>query len=151
MAKKLKLLAQKREGKPLDFGKELERFDQEAEPGAYEVTIKKAVKHKTRNQLGAHFGLLLDRTIAQANDEGYDTSSFLKDLVRDDLNSGVPLTKDFLKELFYVLCPMYRDGKRITLSQASTQEASEHFENCRNLLAAHGIYIEDPNPHWKEK
>ena len=156
MAKnKIRLYMQKVEGKPLRYGthdqKRYDLFDAECSDGCYAVDIKKSVKHKSKNQLGAHFGLLIQNVIVQANDNGYDTSSFLKELVRDDLPNGVPLSKDFLKELFYALCPIYRDGKRITLSKASTAEASKHFEECRNLLAAHDIYIEEPNSNWKEK
>ena len=119
--------------------------------GCYEITIKKAIKPKSQQQLGAIFGMLIKDAIAQANDIGLDTSSFLKEMVREDLPSGIGLTTDFLKEILYCLCPIMRDGKRITLSKASTVEAAKFFDDARNLLAAHGIFIQEPNPHYKEK
>ena len=149
----MKLYAQKVDGKPLQYDRQmLKKHIADLPPGCYELEIKKAKKDKSSNQLGAHFGLMISRTIELANDMGLDTSSFLKEMVRDDLPNGIGLTKNFLKEIFYCLCPMYsEDGKRITLSRASTVQASKHLEDCRNLLAGHGIYIPEPNPDYKTK
>ena len=106
---------------------------------------------RTNQQIKCHFGLLINTVIAQANDDGLDTSSFLELLVKDDLPTGVGLTKDFLHELFYCVCPVYRDGQRITLSRMTIEEASRWFEECRNLLASRGIFVPDPDPNWREK
>ncbi len=119
--------------------------------GCLEVTIKRAVKAKTNKQLGAHFGLMIASAITQANNMGMDTSEFLKEMVHKTLPSGVGLTTNFLKEIMYALCPIYHEDKRITLSKASTVEASKHFDDCRNLLAAHGIYVDEPDVNWKDK
>ena len=126
-------------------------FFADSPDGCYEESIRRAVKGKSDKQLGAHFGLMIASAIEQANDMGLDTSGFLKEMVKGDIPSGIGLTADFLKEIFYCLCPMYRDGKRITLSKASTVEASKHLTDCMNLLAAHGIYVDAPDKNWRER
>ena len=149
----IKLYCQKVDGKPLQYDKQ--KFDDhnaELPAGCYELEIKLAKKHKSKNQLGAHFGLMIATAIEKANDDGVDTSTFLREMVRGDLPNGIGLTTNFLKELFYCLCPMYDDnGKRITLSRASTIQASKHLEDCRNLLAGHGIYVPEPNPEYNKE
>ena len=106
---------------------------------------------KSYQQVKTHFGLLINTVIAKTNDEGIDTSKFLKLLVRDDLPTGVGLTSDFLHQLFYLVCPTYtKEGKRVTLSSMTTEEASDWFERCRNLLASRGICVDDPDPNWNQ-
>mgnify|MGYP003133112225 CR=1 FL=1 len=95
--------------------------------------------------------MLIKDAIAQANDMGLDTSSFLNEMVREDLPTGLGLTSDLLKELLYCLCPIMRDDRRITLSKASTIEAAKFFEDARNVLAAHGIFLNEPDPNWRTK
>lgn len=152
----LKLHLQKLEGKPFTYerdGQQLyDKLEAEAPPGCYEQVIKRTKKYKTNQQVKTHFGLLLNSIIAQANEQGIDTSGFLKLLLQEDLPTGVGLTKDFLHQLFYVCCPTYdAEGRRVTLSKMSTIEASNWFERCRNLLASRGFYVNDPDPHWKDK
>ena len=108
--------------------------------------------HKTYQQVKTHFGLLINTVIVKANDEGIDTSRFLRMLVREDLPTGIGLTKDFVHQLLYALCPVYdEEGGRVTLSKMNTEQASFFLNMCRNLLAGRGIYIPDPNPNWKKK
>ena len=155
MRTRLELEMIKREGKPLSMKKltrqMLDKFGSECVDGDYAVIIRRKSQNKSNKQLGAYFGLMIKDAIVQANDMGLDTSGFLKEMVKGDIPSGVGLTSDFLKELFYCLCPIYSDGKRITLSKATMAEAAEHFTRCRNLLAAHGIYINEPDSEWKDK
>lgn len=106
---------------------------------------------RTSQQIKCHFGLLINTVIAKANDEGIDTSTFLKLMVQEDLPTGIGITKDFLHELLLILCPIYRDGRRITLGQMTVPEASQWFDKCRNLLASRGIYVDDPDPNWRTK
>lgn len=106
---------------------------------------------RTSQQIKCHFGLLINTVIAKANDDGVDTSAFLKMMVQEDLPTGIGLTKDFLHELLLILCPIYRDGRRITLRQMTVEEASLWFDKCRNLLASRGIYIADPDQNWRNK
>lgn len=113
---------------------------------------KKVYPLRSNQQIKSHFGLLINTVIAEANDKGIDTSMFLKMIVQDDLPTGVGLTKDFLNELFYLLCPIYDDeGQRVTLSKMNTEQASRWFEMLRNLLASRGIVIPDPDPNWRNK
>lgn len=114
--------------------------------------LKKTVKSKTNRQVRTHFGLLIKTVIIKANDEGIDTSKFLNMIVQDDLPSGVGLTIDFLHQLFLNVCPVYDDdGKKVTLSKMNTEQASKWFDECRNLLASRGIYVDEPDPNWQEK
>ena len=114
------------------------------------LTVRRLLR--TSQQIKCHFGLLINSVIAKANDEGIDTSAFLKLLVRNDLPSGVGLTSDFLHELFYLVCPIFNEeGHRTTLSKMTIDEASRWFEECRNLLASRGIYVDDPDKNWKTK
>ena len=153
---KIRLIAQKLDGKPfvrdLQNQQEFEKFQAQAPAGCYVLEIHKAKKYKTNQQTKTHFGLLINSVIAQANDDGVDTSNFLKLLLQDDLPTGVGLTADFLHQLFYACCPTVNsEGKRITLSKMNTIEASDWFERCRNLLASRGFYVNDPDPNWREK
>jgi galactokinase len=114
--------------------------------------LKKTVKSKTNKQVRTHFGLLIKTIIVKTNDEAIDTSEFLKLIVRSDLPSGVGLTSDFLHQLFLNVCPVYDDeGRKVTLSKMTTDQASKWFEECRNLLSSRGIYVSDPNPNWKNE
>ncbi len=109
--------------------------------------LKKTVKSKSNKQVRTHFGLLIKTVIVKANDEGIDTSDFLKLIVQDDLPTGVGLTNDFLHQLFLNVCPVYDDDSRkVTLSKMNTEQASKWFDDCRNLLASRGIYVDNPDP-----
>jgi hypothetical protein len=102
---------------------------------------------KTKNQLGAHFGLMLSMAVQELDDRGYDTSFILK----IDKPTGIGISIDLLKEYFYNVCPMFNDnGERIGLSKANTQQASKHFEDCRNFLASQwNINVPEPSKDWR--
>jgi len=156
MRKGIELRKQKLEDKPFKFDDYNQRlfddFERQAPPGSYILEIKRMGKPKTNKQTATHFGLLINTIIVKANDDGTDTSAFLKLLVQEDLPTGIGLTKDFVHQLLYTLCPTYsEDGKRLTLSKMSTTEASDWLERCRNLLASRGFYVEEPDPNWKDK
>ena len=109
--------------------------------------LKKTVKSKSNRQVRTHFGLLIKTVIVKSNDEGIDTSKFLKLLVQEDLPTGVGLTSDFLHQLFYLVCPIYdEEGRRVTLSGMSTEQASKWLKECRNLMSSRGIFVDDPDP-----
>lgn len=130
----------------------LMQFLIEAPTGYYTLKINKARQSKSEAQLGAIFGLMIERVIAFCNDNGWDTSAFLREMVRDDLPTGVAPSKELIKDLLYSLCPIYNeDGKRITLSQSDTKQAAEFYTNCTTLLASRGICIPPPDPNWKDK
>lgn len=113
-----------------------------------EIKYKVYKSPKTNKQLGAHFGLMLAATVLELHDRGEDTSL----LLRIDRPTGVPITKDRLKDYLYSVCPIYRDGKIISLSDATIDETSKHFNECRNYIASQwNIHIPDPNPDWRNK
>jgi len=106
---------------------------------------------KTKKQVKTIFGLMMSSTIEQANDLGIDVSYLLKFLTDDNIPKGQGLTKDFLHELMYIICPTTDgEGRRITLSKMSIEQASNLFEAFRNIVAPLGIVIPDPRPDWKE-
>jgi len=152
-----KILAQKIDGQPLRFeGSERRKFDEfqdQLPAGCYEVTIRKAKRMKTNQQVKTIFGLLINSVVAKANDNGWDTRDFLRALVNTDIPSGNGLTTDFLYPLFLTVCPITDDdGKRVTLSKMSTVQASKFFDECRNLIATSiNLDIEDPDKNWKEE
>lgn len=153
-AGKLTYFIQKIDDKPpqIESRAEVDQFWQDAPAGRYTVEVKRVKKAKTKKQLGVIFGLMMNSVIAQANDLGIDTSYFLEYLVQEDIPKGQGLTRDFIHELIYVVCPTTdEDGRRVTLSKMNTAQAARLFEDFRNLMAPLGIVVPDPDPNWKEK
>ena len=156
MAKVLKVFTQKLEGNPFTFDRRNQelynQYESDAKPGCYQVTYKKAVKPKSHNQVKTIFGLMIESTIAQANDQGIDVSYFLKYLMSEYEPKGQGLTVGFLHELMYVICPTVDDeGLRVTLSKMGTVQAANLFESFRNIVSPLGIVIPDPNPYYKKE
>lgn len=156
MKDKIKYYEQKRAGEPLamDAGtrRRYEEWDSEARVGCYLVTKERKLPDKTPKQAGVIFGLLIQSVIEQAEENGIDTGAFIENLI-SSFPSGNCLDKDFLYQLFLVVCPtLDAEGKRISLSKMNSTQASEFFEKCRNLMAAkEGIYVPDPDPNWSKK
>ncbi len=118
--------------------------------GLYELLLRLAKKPKSYQQVKMIFGLMIEQTIVQANDLGIDVSGLLKYLLDESLPKGQGLTKDFLIELSYIICPTTdAEGRRITLSKMSTVQAANLFERYRNIMAPIGIVIPDPNIEWR--
>ena len=126
-------------------------FWEQAPPGRYTIDIKHFRKEKSSNQVKMIFGLMIQSTIIQANDQGIGVDDLLKFLVRrTDIPKGQPLTKDFLHELMYQICPTTdEDGRRVTLSKMNTKQAADLFEAYRTIIAPLGIVIDDPDVDWK--
>lgn len=117
--------------------------------GCIEIDVKLARRHKSHQQVKMIFGLMIKDTIVQANEAGIDTSRFLKYLVDSSIPKGQGLTKGFLHEIMYAVCPTTdEEGRRITLSKMNTEQAGKLFEGFRKTVAGAGIYIDDPNPNW---
>lgn len=114
--------------------------------------LKKFHPSKTHKQVKLIFGNMIENTIVQANDLGIDVSDFLKYLLDDRIPKGQGLTKDFLHEIMYVICPTTdEDGKRTTLSKMDSEQASNLYERFRNIVAPLGIDIPDADINWREK
>lgn len=151
---KLTYFVQKVDDQPmsLEAVNEVLDFWLNAPPGRYTVEISRPRKAKTGKQLGMIFGLMMESVIAQADDLGIDTSALLKHLVKEDVPNGQGLTKGFLHELMYVVCPTTDDdGKRVTLSKMDTVQAGALFEGFRNLMAPLEIVVPDPRKDWKKE
>ncbi len=119
--------------------------------GCVEIDVERAKKHRSPKQVKMIFGLMIKDTIAQANEAGIDTSDFLKYLVNSSIPKGQGLTKGFLHEIMYAVCPTTDDeGRRVTLSKMNTEQAGKLFEGFRKTVAGAGIYIDDPNPDWEK-
>ena len=150
----LKLTIQKVDGQARDRQRIHDQVDEwlDAERnGCLSLEGKRAVKPKSNQQVKMIFGLMIESTIVQCNDLGIDISYLLKYLV-DEFPKGQGITKPFLHQLMYVICPMTDDeGRRVTLSKMSTVQAANLFDSFRTILAPLGVVIQDPDPSWREK
>lgn len=112
------------------------------------VRIGRLSAPKTNAQIKGFFGLFTSRVISEFNDRGYDTSY----LYKTPNPTGIPISKDLLKEYMYNVCPVYRDNRRMTISGMSVEEMSEFYENCCNFAASQwNIYIPETDKEWKKK
>lgn len=154
MAKdKTTLYMQKTDRTQLSFEHQVQydNFNEQCPPGRYTVEIKRIKKKKTPKQCGVIFGLMIDKTIVQANDKAIGIDDLLVHLIDGNIPKGVGLTQDFLHELMYVICPTTdKDGRRITLSKMNTEQANSLFERFRDVMAPLGIVIPDPDPNWNK-
>jgi len=120
--------------------------------GCIEIDVKLARKPKSHQQVKMIFGLMIQSTIVQANELAIDTSDFLAYLVDSSIPKGQGLTQGFLHELMYAVCPTTdEDGRRVTLSKMSTEQAGDLFESFRTIVAPLGINISNPNPNWEQE
>ena len=129
---------------------ERRRYLESLENGtAVKETITKQTRPKSQQQLGAHFGLALQRIIEAFNDMGWDSSMILN-LPKP---TGTGTTKGMLQEFFYALFPVFDEGgKRKTMRDFSTAEESKFYEQINSFASSQwGIYIPDPNLNWKDK
>jgi hypothetical protein len=131
---------------------EVDAFWEQAPAGRYTDDIKRFHKEKSDRQRKMIFGHMIEQTILQANEQAIGVEELLEYLIeRKDIPKGQPLTKDFLHELMYQICPTTdENGRRITLSKMDTLQANNLFERYRTILAPLGINIDDPNPERKQ-
>lgn len=127
-------------------------FENRAPKGRYSIEIKREKKRKTHSQVKMIFGHMIQSAIEQAEDQHIGIDDLLVYLLVDNIPKGQAITKDFLHELMYVICPTTNeDGDRVTLSKMNTEQAASLFERFRTILAPLGINIVDPNPDWKKQ
>ncbi len=143
----------KGKGKSFDYDREaFKAFQDQAPEGRYIFEVAKVKKSKTRKQTETIFGHMIKSTVEQAEEQCIGVDDLLVYLIDGRIPKGVGITKDFLHELMYVICPTTNaDGKRVTLSKMDTIQAADLFERFRNTMAGIGIVIADPDPNWKEK
>ncbi len=112
-------------------------------------TIVREGRNKTHQQIKTIFGLVIAMIIQSFEDNGWDSSIILN----TELPTGIPVSKDLLKEYFYIVCPIYDDeGNRITLSKATIEQAMKFIDDIRNWSASQwSIAVPDPDPNWRKK
>ena len=116
--------------------------------GSYEGSCKRSRKHKSKQQLGAIFGLALNTIKAEFDDRGWDTSYLLK--ITDP--TGNEISIDFLKEYLYATCGVYNEKGLVRLSRANTLQAAQFFDAIRNYAVTQwGIYVPEPDKSWRNK
>jgi hypothetical protein len=122
-------------------------FEKQAPAGRYKVTLQRKLPDKSHKQLGVVFGLVVSKTLEAFEELGYDTSYIIK----SSRPSGIAVSPDLLKEYLYAVCPIFRNGIRITLSKMDVAEANQFIEAIRNYISAEwGIYIPEPDKNWRQ-
>jgi len=112
------------------------------------ITIGRIPHPRTDAQLKAFFGLFASHCIAEFNDRGYDSSY----LYNTPNPTGIPITKDLLKDYMYNVCPVYRDDRKLTIRSMSPEEMAEFYDNCCNFAASQwNVYIPETDKNWREK
>ncbi len=114
-----------------------------------QVTIgaesKKMSQPKSHSQVKTIFGLMIEEAVKQAEEKTIGVEDLMIYLLAKDIPKGQAITKDYLHQLMYIICPTTDDkGNKITLSKMDTVQASSLFDRFRNIVAGIGIYIPDP-------
>lgn len=112
-------------------------------------TTEKEVVDKTYKQVKTVFGLIVRVILNDFDDRGIDSSLIFR--TKDDRPTGNKIKVDSLKNYLYEICPIYRNGKQVTLSKMTIEEASRFIDEVRNYATSWGVYIPEPDPNWKEK
>ena len=112
------------------------------------VRIGRYSSKKTNAQLRAFWGLFIASVLGEFNDRGYDTSYLLK----IDKPTGIPISRDLLKEYMYNICPIFDDDeRRIGMSSMSVEQMCKFFDDCRNWASTQwNIYVPEPDPNWQD-
>lgn len=112
-------------------------------------TLTKKSPAKTHQQIKTIFGLVVAGVLNVFEDNGWDSSI----LLNTERPTGIPVSKELLKEYFYAVCPIYDNNEnRITLSKTTIDKAAQFINETRNWAASQwGIDIPDPDPNWKDK
>ncbi len=109
-------------------------------------------KPKSHKQCKMIFGLMVDDAVRQAEEKTIGVEDLMIYLLANDIPKGQAITKDYLHQLMYIICPTTDDeGNRVTLSKMDTIQANSLFERFRNILAPLRIVIPEPNPNWSKE
>ena len=111
------------------------------------IELKRPSIPKSKQQLGAVFGLLLKTAIIEMHDLGMDTSYIYK----LDKPTGIAIDSDSLLEYMYNACPIFRNDERITLSKMDMAEIAKCYDDfCKYLASQFGIVIPETDPDWRK-
>ena len=103
-------------------------------------TITKTGRPKTHQQVKSHFGLVVMMIRQKMIDLGWGIC-------------GIAPNKNMIHEILKRACGGVGDGGEcLGLSEMSTVQAKQFFENCRHWAATQlELFIPDPDPNWKKK
>jgi len=103
-------------------------------------TLIKEGRPKTHQQVKSHFGLVIETIRQRLHEMGVDVC-------------GVPPCKEQVHEILKKACGGVGDmGETLGLSEMTTAQASQFFENCRVWAATQlSLVIPDPDPNWQAK
>ena len=135
---------------PIPLEKLRQQYYQSMKDGTpVKMVLTRISPHKTYQQVKTIFGLVIARILDVFEDNGWDSSIILN----TERPTGVPVSKELLKEYLYSVCPIYdRDGNRVTLSKATIEKAAQFIDEARSWAATQwGINVPDPDPNWKLK
>ena len=118
----------------------LMRWLKDCEGSFVKAKWTKVGKQKSHKQVKTHFGLAVAMIRQTMIDKGWSIC-------------GVAPNKKMIHEILTKCCggvgPL---GEMKRLSEMTTEEAFKFFENVRDWASTQlGIYIPDPDPHWKDK
>ncbi|MCK5610222.1 hypothetical protein KAR91_50585 [Candidatus Pacearchaeota archaeon] len=110
-----------------------------------QVASTKTSQPKSHSQVKMIFGLMIDEAVRQAEEKTIGVEDLMIYLLANDIPKGQAITKDYLHQLMYIICPTTDEkGNQTTLSKMDTVQAASLFERFRNTVAGIGIYIPDP-------
>ena len=103
-------------------------------------TLKREGNVKTHKQCKTQFGLVVEMVRLRLEEMGVDIC-------------GIPANKDMVYDILKKACFGVGDfGETIGLSEMTTIQAGQAFENCRTWAATQlSLNIPDPDPDWKGK
>ena len=124
-------------------------WDRIKEGGTFKSSLTVPREKRSKNQLGAQWGLAIATAVLAFEDLGWDTSI----LLNTPKPTGIAIDSKQLCNYLYNVCPTFNQaGKHITLSDMDTKEAAKFFEDTRNFMASQwNIVIPEPDPNWKER
>jgi hypothetical protein len=112
-----------------------------------QIEVKKYQLPKTHKQLGAWFGLFASMVLTAFEDRGYDTSYVFK----LEKPTGIPISKDVLKDYMSSVCPVYDGETRLTIKSMNIPQMADFFDKCRNFAASQwSIFVPEPDPKYKK-
>lgn len=103
-------------------------------------TLSKVGKPKTHKQVKTIFGFIVMMVRERMIELGWSIC-------------GVAPNKNMIYDILKKACGGVGDGGEcLGLSEMTTTQASEFFENCRHWAAKElKLFIEDPDPNWKKR
>jgi len=102
-------------------------------------TLRREGRFKSYSQVKAHWGLVVEMIRQRMIELGWDIC-------------GVAPNKQMIHEILTLACAGVGDsGEIVRLSEQTSVQSSQCFENCRAWAATQlNLDIPDPDPRWRE-